>query len=434
MSKGGFMKIKDILSTSKSKTIFLSIFLIIGLIGALLRTNNDLKNMKVDIVFENSSKIEFFDGKNIKNKNAVYIIPKDATNINLEGINLNGKKFGILEFNISETISKEFAKNLSKDMVITVHYIKPEELSKYNEKTLFKRLWRAVVERSIDLIVLPKTPMTESVAKAFKNYFKISDASPYIPNIEFKYFFSTVLILFVLYLFPYAIFLLPTLYFSYEIFISLVSILGTVVIFFKIKDNVLKFFSYFTLGILTNLSLYDFEHLNNIKTYWGVKLSLVLLPSILLIQLIIKENKKIKSHLKFLIPLFTIFGIYYIIRSGNFGFVTDFERNIREFIEDLFIIRPRTKELLFYPLAFLIPYLKSNFYKKLSEIFASIAFLSTFNTFCHIRAPLFVNIYRELITLFLTLIIYSIFKIFFERGEYYEENKNSSHYRTGNRI
>lgn len=413
------MRIKNILSTSNDKYIIyiLIVFLTISLISPILRLKSDIENMKVKVIFEDSKDLEFYDGKTLKNENAIYIVPKDATNINLQGINLKGKKFGILEFNQSENIAKSIAKNLPKDMILRVHYIKPKELERYDEETLFKRLWRAVVERSIDLIVLPRTSLTEKVSTKFKNYFKISEPRSYIPNINIKNVFIIILSVFVILLFPLTIITLPLLYISYEIYVSTISILGTIIIFLKIKDNLLKFFAFFSLGILTNLSLYDFYHVNNIDPYRGVKLSLILLPSILLIKFIINQNKEFKKHIRFLIPIFTVFGIYYIIRSGNFGFVTDFERNIREFIENIFIIRPRTKEILFYPLLFVSPYIKSDFYKKIFEILGSIAYVSTFNTFCHIHTPLFVNVYRELITLFLSLIFFFIIKIIIGRSE-----------------
>ncbi|ONN27224.1 hypothetical protein XJ44_05440 [Thermosipho affectus] len=418
------MKIKILSYTSLNKVLF--IFTIIALLSSLIRIIPDIENMKTKIVFEDLNEVFFSDGKTIPTKFSKYVVLKDATTVDID---IKDKVFGILEFNSSFKLSQNYAKKLTN--VINVHYIKPEELTKYNEKTLFKRLWRAVVERSIDLIVLPRTKLTETVAKKFNNYFPTSEPSPYIVKAKnIKYVFLVILVLFVFSLFPFIAFFIPILYFSYDYFVSIVSIIGTIFVFKKVNNNILKFFSYFSLGIFTNLSLYDFYHVNNIETFKLVKLSLILLPVILLIELINTQNKEFKKYIKILLPIFTIFGIYYIIRSGNYGFVSDFERNLREFIEDIFIIRPRTKELIFYPLLFLAPYTKNIFFRKFFQIFGSIALLSTFNTFCHIRAPLFINVYRELFTLFISIIIFSIINLFFERSVLYEKNKNSIHNRS----
>jgi hypothetical protein len=424
---------KQTLSKSSHKIYFISlvVFLIIALFSAFLRFQDDLKNMKVNILFQDDPSVFFYTSDTSIPETAKYVILKDATNINIKNLieSLDTKKFGVLEFNESENLAKEIAKNLPKEQILYVHYIKPEELKSYNENTLFKRLWRAVIERSIDLIVIPRDSLTEIVYSKFVNFFEINEPSSYIPSYDFQKIFGIILGIFVGFYFPYVLSLFPLYYFSYTLFISAMSIFGTLVLFFKIKDPLLTFFSFFLLGIFTNLSLYDFYHLNNLEVYRGVKISLLLLPSFLLLLLLIRRKLEIKGTLKFFIPLFVIFGIYYIFRSGNNGYVLSIEKNLRESIENIFIIRPRTKELLFYPLLFLSTSINKKVWKEIFEIFGSVALVSTFNTFCHIRAPIFINIYRELITILIALSVYGIIKIFIRKGDEYEfeENENSSY-------
>ncbi|MBO8161974.1 MAG: hypothetical protein H0Z24_10135 [Thermosipho sp. (in: Bacteria)] len=424
------METKPTLSQYIHRIYFISLilFLFFAITTSFLRLYPDLENMKVKIIFQNDPTIFFYsDNKDIPT-NAKYIIIKDSTSINIDNFlkKLGEKKLGVLEFNISENISKEIAKRLPQNQIINVHYVKPEETLKYNEKTLFKRLWRAVIERSIDLIIIPETALTKSVYNEFISYFHIEEPTSYIPGNFNNLTFGIILGIFVTIYFPYAILGFLTIYFSYPLYISIMSILGTVILYFKIKDHFLKFFGYFTLGILTNLSLYDFEHLNNLEVYRGVKISLTLLPFILIILFIIKNKHEIKGAIKILVPIFLIFGIYYIIRSGNYGFVLDYEKQFREFIENLFIIRPRTKELLFYPLLLISTQITNKLWKSLLEIAGSISLVSTFNTFCHIRAPLFINIYREIITILIAFLIFGLVKIFIKRGEINEPEKNAN--------
>lgn len=411
--------------------ISLLLFVLLAFFSSFLRFQNDLENMKVKILFQDDPSVFFYTSETSIPQEAKYVILKDATSINIKTLveNLGARKFGVLEFNDSENLAKEIAKTLPNDQIINVHYIKLAELEKYNERTLFKRFWRAVVERSIDLIITPRNNLTEKVYEEFVKFFQIDEPSAYLPKHDFQKIFGIILGAFVSFYFPYALFAFPIFFYSYTLFISTISILGTLVLFFKIKDQLLRFFAFFTLGIFTNLALYDFYHLNNIEVYRGVKISISLLPALLLILLVFRHKSELKGTLKFFIPLFFIFGVYYILRSGNNGFVLSIEKNFREYIENIFIIRPRTKELLFYPLLLMSNLLNRKLWKDIFEIFGSVALVSTFNTFCHIRAPLFINLYRELITILIALFIYGIFKLFFRKDDVYEtqENENSSY-------
>ncbi|QTA38674.1 hypothetical protein JYK00_03965 [Thermosipho ferrireducens] len=396
-------------------TVF--VFTILSLFLIFYRTPSDLKNMETLIIFQNDERLFFYDNheKSIPEK-AQFVVIKDLENVNFNEFikKLGNRKLGILEFNISENLARKIAKFIPKNQIIYAHYIKPEELTNYTENKLFKRIWRAVVERSIDLIILPETKLTEIAREKASSFFNISSPHPYEqPLFPYK-FFGIILGIYVLIFFPSAVFAFILFPLSYTIYVSTVSIIGTVVLFFRLQNNFEKFFAYFSLGILTNLSLYEFYFLNNIELYRGVKLSISLLPAIMLLKFILKRKQEIKGVLKIIIPFFAVAGIYYIIRSGNSDLVLNFERNFREFVENLFVIRPRTKELFLYPFLFgsqLIS--KDSIWFDMFELLGTIALVSTFNTFCHIRAPLFINGYREIITLLIALSIYGI--IYFGR-------------------
>jgi len=94
-------------------------------------------------------------------------------------------------------------------------------------------------------------------------------------------------------------------------------------------------------------------------------------------------------------------GALYILRSGNFGIgVLDSERLARALLENLMVVRPRTKEFLIgYPVLFLgaIYYLKSD--RKLLWAFLIIGVIgpiSTLNTFCHVHSPLLISVLRAI--------------------------------------
>jgi len=89
----------------------------------------------------------------------------------------------------------------------------------------------------------------------------------------------------------------------------------------------------------------------------------------------------------------------YLLRSGNFAMGTmEMEKMARSFLENILIVRPRTKEFLIgYPLLFLgaLYYLTGG--KKWLWpflIIGIVAPISTINTFCHVHTPLLVSILR----------------------------------------
>jgi hypothetical protein len=110
----------------------------------------------------------------------------------------------------------------------------------------------------------------------------------------------------------------------------------------------------------------------------------------------------------------------YIIRSNNWGFVLDFERQARDFLDQYLIARPRTKELISYFFFFTKP-LDSYFGKLIWLIGRAILPVSIINTFLHFHTPIHLGILRSmnalLIALFLLIVSIAIKKLIYFRGK-----------------
>ena len=97
----------------------------------------------------------------------------------------------------------------------------------------------------------------------------------------------------------------------------------------------------------------------------------------------------------------SVFILILILRSGNSFFLPTFgfETKFRELLENLFFVRPRTKEFLIgYPFLFLTFLLVD---KKLSRswiwffnVIGAVALISLVNSFCHTHTPLNISLYR----------------------------------------
>ncbi len=143
--------------------------------------------------------------------------------------------------------------------------------------------------------------------------------------------------------------------------------------------------------------------LNNL-VFRGVKVTLIapmLFTAALVLATVYKRQSfdelkmiiysKIKGLRWFHFVLFAFLAIVagiYILRSGNVNRISFFETNVRNWLTEHFVARPRTKEIILgWPcLALYIYYVKKDKAKLLQWIFAigaSILFASTVNTFCH---------------------------------------------------
>lgn len=119
------------------------------------------------------------------------------------------------------------------------------------------------------------------------------------------------------------------------------------------------------------------------------------------------------NHLDLLL-LFVVLGLLalVLIRSGNEAFVpvTAQERGIRQFLESLLTIRPRTKELIGYPaLAIFFILFPHRFKTSLLAFFIGIlAPFSVINTYEHLHTPIELSLLRTVIGFVAGLIASSI--------------------------
>ncbi|MBO8127077.1 MAG: hypothetical protein H0Z38_07565 [Firmicutes bacterium] len=102
------------------------------------------------------------------------------------------------------------------------------------------------------------------------------------------------------------------------------------------------------------------------------------------------------------LPVVVLAGGYLIVRTGNIGAVADWERELRDALEALLVVRPRTKEMLLgHPALVLGLWLQhtgrgSKVITGLALVAGTIGLLSILNTFTHVHTPLTVSAVRTL--------------------------------------
>ncbi len=116
-------------------------------------------------------------------------------------------------------------------------------------------------------------------------------------------------------------------------------------------------------------------------------------------------NADIKVYYVLLAGILGAIGYIYIARTGHETNVqpSNIEIIIRNFLENVLIARPRSKEFLFaFPamlLAIFVANKKIPFVTEAFMLMSVIGTTSIINTFCHIRTPLYLSIYRTLISM-----------------------------------
>lgn len=146
-----------------------------------------------------------------------------------------------------------------------------------------------------------------------------------------------------------------------------------------------------------------------LKTFSGVSLTLMLPPLLVLISDIVRRihPEPVMSILRrppvwgelLIVGALGLAALVMLVRSGNTGFVADWEVALREMLERLLWVRPRTKEFAIgYPcLIIYYSLIRSDVFPKYRELFrvgASISFASAINTFCHFHTLLPITIVR----------------------------------------
>ncbi|KAF2959099.1 DUF5693 family protein [Thermotoga sp. 38H-to] len=330
---------------------------------------------------------------------------------------LKGKWVGIVEFDPSYDFARKVALLKKDGLFFRVHTVKPEEIEKLNldEEALFHRYKRAVLERSVEVLWIRNIKEREILVQRLASYFKgkvvpfpaLPESEPFFP----KWIFLIPPILLITSLNPLLLSVVFVLPFSREWFVSLLFVSGTLAAYFVPKKKWLKVLSFLLLSISLSLSLSDLYHLNGILDFRGVKLSLVLLPGLLFLSGLWKNRRNWKKYLPLLFLAIPV-GFYYLMRSGNSGWVLEVERKFRDWLESVLMVRPRFKEIVCYPFFWLEGFREYDF---LRESFGSVALVSMFNTFCHVKTPLVVSIYRSTLGLAIGYTVFFFLKVFLNR-------------------
>ncbi|MCF6138769.1 DUF5693 family protein [Pseudalkalibacillus berkeleyi] len=115
--------------------------------------------------------------------------------------------------------------------------------------------------------------------------------------------------------------------------------------------------------------------------------------------------------------------LYYVSRTGNAGSVSTLELTVRQKLEELLFVRPRTKEVLIgFPFYILGLYLFMRNYLKLGllcMIPSIIGWLSLVNTFTHLHIPLYISLLRSIYSLSFGIVIGLLFIGVFNLGNRY---------------
>lgn len=177
------------------------------------------------------------------------------------------------------------------------------------------------------------------------------------------------------------------------------------------KRRVIPAFIFIVTGGLALASFFSVaEYMLRLKTFSGVKLTLVLPPVLVLLH-DLKNRIHPESLIQFLSrpPLWgelIIYGMlmgaigFAVLRSDNVANISGLETTMRESLEHLLIARPRTREVLIgYPSLMLWVFLvRNNYIARLREIFrigAVLGFSSVVNSFCHFHTPMTMILLRE---------------------------------------
>jgi len=113
------------------------------------------------------------------------------------------------------------------------------------------------------------------------------------------------------------------------------------------------------------------------------------------IKRVLQTNISVKYAL--LIGVLGLIGFVYVMRSGNQGvFVSAFELKVRAFLDNLLVVRPRTKEFLVgHPLLMLVYYFGyRDDYMLPVVVVAAMGQVSLVNTFAHTWTPVAISLLR----------------------------------------
>lgn len=150
-------------------------------------------------------------------------------------------------------------------------------------------------------------------------------------------------------------------------------------------------------------------YIYRMTTFSGVKVGL-LLPLLLVFFMDLRKREHPESLTEILsrppiwgelalAGVLCLAALVMLLRSGNYGFVSNSEIAFRDWLEDILGARPRTKEFLIgYPSIVLWYWLKRHdllaHWREVLRMAVTLAYSSAVNSFCHFHTPLSMTILR----------------------------------------
>ncbi|PNE22609.1 hypothetical protein V511_06560 [Mesotoga sp. Brook.08.YT.4.2.5.1] len=324
----------------------------------------------------------------------------------------------------------------NKSLVFRVHNLKKKEYPNYDVDKAVTRYLRAVRERSIDALLFLTPDNDFDYDELVSQVYGILDGmglvstevvSPRTGSSRFALLASLFVFVLLLSVSPLLAAVVTALFVLFPtVGLPAAAVFGEFAIYRRVsslKTGVIKglllFFSFsIFLGIAINASMVGASYQNGLELFRGVKISLVALPFWLFVTGFGRSVSKKVSRGDILVVLLAgLVAVYYILRSGNFSFVLDVERTMRDYLDNVLIVRPRFKELLAYPLLAVMIHFSFDLKGKLGPIIAaggSLVTVSIVNTFCHATVPLWTGLLRSAYGLIfgtvLSLLIIAIIK------------------------
>lgn len=176
-------------------------------------------------------------------------------------------------------------------------------------------------------------------------------------------------------------------------------------------QRVVEAFGVAVVGGLALAALFSVpSYMLRLKTFSGVKLTLLLPPLLVLVHDL--RNRVHPESLTDLLRRPPLWGelllggvllvglAVMLFRSDNVRFIPGFEARMREFLERLLVARPRSKEVfLGYPCLLLLAFLVKRGlwaqYREVLRIGVVLGFSSVVNSFCHFHTPILFILLRE---------------------------------------
>ncbi len=307
----------------------------------------------------------------------------------------------------------DYRKKFSK-----LHYYK-----KLDKKTFISENFRAVLERNVKYIyirdikdkhnkIIDFIPLIEKLNKKF---FKLN----YI--VDYGVFFPAEQKNFLFYLNKFGFYIIFIFIFSFilhKLFLHYSALQPNCIRYLLFLFNIILYSAFISVIIFNKLTYINAEFVPFIK------LSLFV-PYISLWFAVSKKTKLLfletKINIKYLIiaSLIGIFFILLIVRSGNYNlFVSNMEIKIRDFLENIFIVRPRFKEMFGYVFLYLLFFNRNSIVRKNYLIFYIIALIgitTTFNSFLHTHTPILITMLRTVYGIVIGSIIGYILNIFMKK-------------------